>query len=74
MMPCFLGNSWKYKLSSLMLILNIIACAPDITCPTGQKDAKQLFSGAETGRGTEKKRTDNGIIIKKNPKPKSKKH
>ena len=73
-MPCFLGNSWKFKLTCLTVVLNTIACTPDITCPNGQKDAKQLFLGAETGKGTEKKRTDNGIIIKKNPKPKTKKH
>lgn len=74
MMPWFLGNSWKNKLISFAIVFYFTSCAPDISCPSGQKDAKQLFLGAETGKGTEKKRTDNGIIIKKNPKPKNKKH
>lgn len=56
-----------------MFLVITSSCAPDISCPTGQKEAKELFMGAETGKGTEKKRTDNGLIKKKNPKSPSKK-
>ncbi len=72
-MSCWQTNKLILNIVLAVLLSGQMSCAPDITCPTGQKDAKNLALGAETGKGTEKKRTDNGIIIKKNPKPKKKK-
>jgi hypothetical protein len=72
-MSCWLRNNLIRVIVLILFLSALSSCTPDITCPTGQKDAKELVAGAETGKGTEKKRTDNGIIIKKNPKPKKKK-
>lgn len=73
-MPLKVSSKYKVKWMILAVFaLAITSCAKDVTCPNGQKDAKALFLGAETGKGTEKKRTDNGLIKKKNPTPTKKK-
>jgi hypothetical protein len=67
----------KRKIVGLILqviSLLLISCSNDVTCPTGHLDQKEIFANASSGKSTQKKRTENGIIIKKNPKKKTKKH
>jgi hypothetical protein len=47
-----------------------ISCVKDVNCPTGHLEAKEMIAKGVT----EKKRTENGLIKKKNPKKHVKKH
>lgn len=55
----------KFLFVALIGVFVLSSCAPEVACPTGHQDAKKMFLGAENGRGTEKERTDNGLIKKK---------
>ena len=57
--------------SSILLIGS--ACNRDVTCPTGHQESKDMFAAAEKGKSATKKRTENGLIKKKNPSKKKKK-
>jgi len=57
---------------SCILLTSVSSCTRDVTCPTGHQDAKDSFAAAEKGKATTKKRTDNGLIKKKNPSKKKK--
>lgn len=52
--------------------LLIVSCRPDVTCPNPKKDANKLFDNASKGKSTQKAKTDNGLIKKKNPNKKKK--
>jgi hypothetical protein len=66
------GGQTKILVSGLLIsLLTLASCVKDVTCPTGHVDAKELFNNASKGKSTEQKRTDNGLIKKKNPKKKT---
>ncbi len=65
----FLGVLLSFTFSLLLS-----SCNRGVPCPTGYLEAKELSAGASNGRGTEKKRTQNGLIKQKKPKVLSKKN
>ena len=58
---------------TLILCAFLSACSNDVTCPTPKQDANKMFENASKGKSTQKKKTKNGLIKKKNPNNKKKK-
>jgi hypothetical protein len=64
------GNITDYLLSIFLMIGLNFSCVKDVNCPTGHLEAKEMIAKGIT----EKKRTENGLIKKKNPKKHVKRH
>jgi len=60
-------------LIAISMVAMILSCRPDVTCPNPKQDANKLFENAGKGKSTQKAKTNNGLIKKKNPNKRKKK-